>query len=144
MSNNTGTTYANIGSSGTPGQFWHGPIPEIIAFTGALTDAERRTIEEYLGRKWSVPITPQAPAGAAAVAGSGSATVSWAAPDDDGGSAVTSYAVAPVAGAGSCSWSSGTTATCTGLTPGSPYSFTVRALNGVGSGPAAGTAAVVP
>jgi subtilisin family serine protease len=63
-------------------------------------------------------------------------TVAWAAPDSDGGSAVTSYtATAAATGASSVTCSS-TSTTCTliGLTAGTAYSVTVAATNGVGLG----------
>ncbi len=86
----------------------------------------------------SNPVTPAtvpaAPTQLAATAGENSAVVTWAAPVDDGGSALTGYQVlssppsAPVTvGAGS------TSATVTGLTGGTAYTFTVQALNAVGA-----------
>jgi hypothetical protein len=89
----------------------------------------------------SAPVTPAAvpdpPTGVAATAGNGSAAVTWSAPADNGGSAISAYAVTSSPGGKTCSWSSGPlSCTVTGLTNGQVYTFTVRALNGVGWGPA--------
>jgi hypothetical protein len=84
---------------------------------------------------------PGAPTGVSATAGNGSAVVSWTAPSS-GGSVITSYTVtpyigstaqAPVTVSGS---PPATTATVTGLTNGTSYTFTVSAANAVGTGPA--------
>ncbi len=87
---------------------------------------------------------PGAPTGAAAVAGDGQATVSFNAPADDGGSPITSYTV--TSNPGNIS-QTGTASpiTVTGLINGMPYNFTVKATNGVGTGPAsAPTNSVIP
>ena len=103
----------------------------------------------------SNPVTPTgavvsgAPTGVSANAAPVSATVSWTAPSSDGGSPITGYKVTPYLGgvakpqvsapAGS------TSATVSGLTAGSSYTFTVLAVNSVGNGPeSAQSNAVVP
>jgi hypothetical protein len=84
----------------------------------------------------AVPATiPGAPTGVSAQAGDGAATVAWRAPSNTGGSAITSYTVASYPG-GITRTVTGTTATVTGLTNGTSYTFTVTATNAVGSGPA--------
>ena len=88
-------------------------------------------------------VPPGTPFGVTATAGTGSVTVSWAAPSD-GGSTITSYTVTPYIGstAGTPTTVSGnpapTTATVTGLTNGTTYTFTVSATNSVGPGAASG------
>jgi Tol biopolymer transport system component len=95
----------------------------------------------------SVPATvPGAPTGVAATAGNASAAVSWTAPASDGGSVVTSYRVtASPGGAGVTASGSARTATVTGLTNGTSYTFTVAALNAAGTGPSSAPSnAVIP
>ena len=95
---------------------------------------------------------PGAPSGASATAGDVSATVAWTAPASDGGSPVTGYTVVasdsttPANGGETCSWTTGPlTCTVTGLTNGDTYSFTVRAINGIGLGPSSpGSNTVTP
>jgi hypothetical protein len=96
------------------------------------------------------PAVPAVPANVTATAGNQSATVSWTAPAN-GGSPITMYTVTPylsgvaqpptqVAGSPPA-----TTATVTGLTNGSSYTFTISATNAVGTGPAsAPSQAVTP
>jgi hypothetical protein len=88
------------------------------------------------------PISPGAPRNVNAVAGDGSAKVTWAAADGNG-MPVTAYLL---------SWPGGSTqvggsarsATVTGLTNGTSYVITVVAENSAGRGAGAGTRAVVP
>jgi hypothetical protein len=69
------------------------------------------------------------------VAGDGAATVSWTAPASDGGSPITSYTVSGSPGGSAIVAGSSTSATVTGLTNGTPYTFTVQATNAIGPGP---------
>jgi putative nucleotidyltransferase with HDIG domain len=84
--------------------------------------------------------TPSAPTGVTGVSGNGQVTLSWTAPTDDGGAAVTGYIVVPYLGPASepptTFPSAATTETVTGLTNGSTYTFAVTAVNGVGDSPA--------
>jgi titin len=86
----------------------------------------------------SVVGVPGAPTNVVAVATgvSGEAHVSWSAPASDGGSPITGYTVA--GGPGGTVTTAVTSVTIAGLTPGTPYTFTVAATNAVG--PGAGTA----
>ena len=86
-----------------------------------------------------VPYTvPGAPLSPSAVASSGQAVVSWAAPSSDGSSPITGYIVTPYLGTVAQTAQSFATAdlsqTVTGLTPGSTYSFSVKAVNAAGTG----------
>jgi hypothetical protein len=86
---------------------------------------------------------PDAPTGVSATSGENtSTTVSWIAPSD-GGSAITSYTATSNAGQ-TCS-SPTTSCSITGLTNGTPYTFTVTATNAIGtSDPSATSSAVTP
>lgn len=89
---------------------------------------------------------PGAPTGAQGTAGDGQATVSWQAPSSDGGNPIDQYEVTASPG-GATAVVDGDTleATITGLANGTAHTFTVRARNGAGYGPAsAASAAVTP
>ncbi len=64
------------------------------------------------------------------------ADVTWTAPTDNGGSPIGSYLVTSAPDGKSCVTSTGLTCTVTGLTNGQNYTFTVRAINVKGAGPA--------
>jgi titin len=92
---------------------------------------------------------PGAPTIGTATAGNAQATVTWTAPASDGGSAITGYVVTPYIGAVAQSPvpfnSTATSQVVTGLTNGTTYTFTVAAVNGVGTGPeSAASNAVTP
>ncbi len=93
------------------------------------------------------PVVPAAPSGFTATPGDGSVALSFV-PADDGGSAVTTYQASTDGGA---TWTTVTTfprpngtrtATITGLTNGSTYAVSVRAVNAVGNGAPAPTRSV--
>jgi len=94
-------------------------------------------------------VAPSAATGLTAVSGNGSATLSFT-PGDDGGSAVTGYEVSTDGGAtwatlATAAGAGGTrTGTVTGLTNGTTYSVTVRAVNVHGFSPASSGASVTP
>jgi titin len=101
----------------------------------------------------SAAVTPAteagAPSGVSGVAGNTVVALSWTAPASDGGSAVTGYVVTPSIGGVAqtpVTFTSGaTTQNVTGLTNGMAYTFTVAALNEVGTGPGSiPSAAVIP
>jgi hypothetical protein len=101
----------------------------------------------------SATAVPAAPTGATATGGIASLVVTWVAPTNTGGSAITGYAVSAVSGntTTTCGTVAATATTCTmsGLAAGT-YAVTVSAINAVGTGaasaaaPATVTAAVPP
>lgn len=90
----------------------------------------------------TVVTVPGAPTATTATAGNGSATVAFAAPASNGGSPVTQYTVTSSPPGGTASGSS-SPITVSGLTNGTPYTFTVVAKNAVGTGPASVASAPV-
>lgn len=76
---------------------------------------------------------PGAPTGVSAVAGNALAVVSFTPPANNGGSAITSYRVTSSPG-GITATGTASPITVTGLTNGTTYTFTVAAINAVGTG----------
>jgi hypothetical protein len=98
-----------------------------------------------VGRTFAVNATvPGAPTGAVGTAGGGQVSVAFTAPAYNGGSAVTGYTVTASPGGANVSGAT-SPLVVTGLTNGTPYTFTVTATNLAGTG-AASTAstAVTP
>lgn len=90
------------------------------------------------------PIPPSAPLSVTATAGDASAAVSWRAPASPGSYPVSTYEVTSSPSGRTCLVSV-TTCEILGLTNGTPYTFTVRALSGAGwSVPSAPSNAVTP
>ncbi|HVX33823.1 MAG TPA: DUF4082 domain-containing protein, partial [Solirubrobacterales bacterium] len=92
---------------------------------------------------------PGAPTGVAATARNSGAFVTWNAPADDGGSAITGYKVTPYLGSEALAPTTvggeARSATIGSLTNGSNYTFKVTASNAVGAGPqSAASGAVMP
>ncbi len=87
-----------------------------------------------------VVTAPGAPTVGTATAGNGTATLSWTAPADNGGSAITGYQVRVVDNAGTQvgalrpAGATATSLTVTGLTNGTTYRLQVAATNSAGTG----------
>ncbi len=88
--------------------------------------------------------TPGAPSGLSAIAGEGSATLTWSAPSSTGTSAISSYTIT-VSPGGATLATTGPwlTQVVPGLTDGTPYTFTVAATNAQGTGPASSSSSAV-
>jgi hypothetical protein len=107
----------------------------------------------YVGAAFfgGIPVLPATPTGVIATAGDGSVALTWTAPVANGSPAVTQYVITASDGCaiqGSMTVSGSppaTTATFTGLTNGTAYSFTVAAINSNGTGaPSAASNVVTP
>lgn len=58
----TTTTYTGLLLGGYGGgQYWDGDIAEVIVYNRALTDAERKKVENYLGEKYNLPSPNKCP-----------------------------------------------------------------------------------
>jgi hypothetical protein len=90
---------------------------------------------------------PDAPTGVSATAGNAQATVSWTAPTNNGGSAITGYVVDTYQGTAlvkSTAFPTTATSQVVGaLTNGTAYTFRVRAVNAIGQSVLSGASAAV-
>ena len=114
----------------------------VYSFTVTATNGNGTGVASAGSNPVTPSTVPDAPTGVSAVAGEGSATVSWTAPSDEG-STITGYTV--TASTGRTCTAAGTTCTITGLAAGTAVTFTVTATNANGTGAASSASApVVP
>jgi hypothetical protein len=154
-----------IQSSTDGGTTWSAPIAHVTSATrsrtiSSLTNATTYTFRVAAETEWGIgeysePIsatpftTPGAPTSVSGVRGDGSVTLSWTAPGSNGGSAVSDYRIEFASGGAYSTFSDGTSAstsaTVTGLTNGTAYTFRVSAINAGGTGTAStASSAVTP
>jgi hypothetical protein len=89
------------------------------------------------------PSVPDAPTLTQALAGDRRVTLAWLPPAVDGGAAITSYTATASPGGASCTIG-GSGCSISGLTNNGTYTFTVRATNAAGSGPASNALSATP
>jgi len=130
------------------GQAYAGERSAQVAFAASQT--QQYVLPAGAGYPFTA-VVAAAPVIGTATAGSASATVTWTAPTDTGGTAITGYEVGVVNSAGTQigalrpAAAGATSLAVTGLTNGTAYRFQVRALNSVGASPySAFSTAVTP
>ena len=127
--------WTQVSVSGTALRTGERMIPQIYSTNETSTNGSMLYDDcSVVGGTPVAPTAPDAPTGVSAVAGDGSATVAFTAPANNG-SPITGYTVSSSPG-GFTGTGSTSPIVVSGLTDGTPYTFTVTATNGVGTGPA--------
>ena len=125
-----GSSYFPTVSNGGQVVAWHSDAANVVPGDTGFWDV-------FAWQDPSPPTPPDAPTNATATAGDGQATLTWTAPTSDGDSPLTGYTVTASPGGQTATVSGDlTTAIVTGVTNGTAYTFTVKATNAVGTGPA--------
>lgn len=113
-------------------------------FTVAATNSQGTGAVSEPSNSVTPATLPGAPKSASAARGTAQAVITFGAPTSNGGSPIMYYTVTSSPGGFTANGAT-TPITVTGLTNGTPYTFTVKAVNDVGTGPAStATAAVTP
>jgi hypothetical protein len=156
----TGTTLATVYKGNTNTKTWTNVTYDLTPYAGQTVQLWFNTHQDGGGDPTGTylddvsvtnslpapPTAPAAPTNVSAVGGNASATVSWTTPAN-GGSTITGYTVTPYVGTTAETPTtvsgSATSATLTGLTNGTSYTFTVAAANAVGTGAVSASSNVV-
>ena len=146
-------TYLGESSNVTTVVMYSFYVATYVSSSGSYTCPQGGTVVDvsYCSLTGSSPSVPGTPTAVVADSGSGSALVSWAAPNSSGSATVTTYTVTAIdatnssRGGETCVVTEATGCTVTSLTNGDIYSFTVVATNVVGnSSSSAPSNSVVP
>jgi hypothetical protein len=128
---NGGETASGSGSPITVTGLTNG---DSYTFTVTATNANGAGSASSASNAVTPSTVPGAPTIGTATAGNASAAPTWTAPASNGGSAITGYVITPSSGS-AVTVGNVTSDTLIGLTNGTAYTFTVSAINGVGTGP---------
>ena len=142
-------TFGGDTSPNTLVNFFSGTIDQIRIYSKALSQQEIQTLfNEGSSSTQTVPSAPQPPTGLTATAMSSSQiNLSWTAPANNGGSAITGYKIERSTDSGT-TWSTvqsntastSTTYSDTGLTASTTYMYRISAINSVGTSSPSNTA----
>jgi hypothetical protein len=114
-----------------------GPMIDVkgVKYSGSVTLQPYTSVILMKDGTATTVVAPGAPTSVVATAGDARATVTFAAPTNNGGSAITGYTVTsiPAGGIDSNAGTTSLTHTITGLTNGTSYTFSVKATNAVGT-----------
>jgi len=132
VTNNGGTTVSRIATSDnavTPITVGADPYNIAVSPDGSsvwVTNNGDDTVSRII-------FPPQPPSNVTATPGDTKATISWSAPTNTGGSPITGYNATASPGGKSCTTTTATSCTISGLTNGATYYISVTASNAVGT-----------
>jgi hypothetical protein len=133
------TTFTIDSGTACPSKTCSGTVPGDVTVTGTDGTATG-TATLHVN---AAPTVPGKPTGVTATAGVGTALVSWTAPADNGGSAITGYTVTSNPDSKTCTTTGLLSCTVSGLRDEVTYTFTVVATNDAGPGSASDPSAGV-
>jgi hypothetical protein len=129
----------------SPYKFTGLPPGTLVTFTVKANNSAGSSAASGVSTSVTPATNPGAPTGVTAVRGNGEAIVSFTAPGSNGGATITEYTVTSNPG-GITKSGSASSLTVTGLTNGTPYTFTVVAKNAAlfSSVPSGSSTSVIP